>query len=61
MNDKQVKKIRRWCKASFNATPLDQRGDLTLDIYINHVKEKWKTDSQFRVFMEKSMKQHYLL
>ena len=60
MNGKQKKNIDRWCKASFEATPIEQRGDLTLETYIKKIKSIWSSDAKFREFMDMSMKQHYL-
>jgi hypothetical protein len=60
MNGKQTKAIRKWCAASFEATPLHERGDLTLEVYTNRVKDFWKATPNFRVFMEESMRQHFL-
>jgi hypothetical protein len=60
MNGKQMKKIRTWCQASFDATPVEERNGLTIDVYINRVKNFWKVTPDFQKFMTMSLKQHYL-
>ena len=60
MNGKQVKKINKWCKASFDATPVDERKGMTLEGYTNRVKEFWKVTPDFQKFVTMSLKQHYL-
>lgn len=60
MNGKQKKNIARWCEASYNATSPEELGNETLESYTKKVKNFWKANPDFRVFMDHSMKSHYL-
>jgi hypothetical protein len=60
LNGKQAKKIRKWCEASYLATPTDELNGLTLEQYEGRVKEFWKVTPDFQKFMTMSLAQHYL-
>lgn len=59
MNAKQVKKIRKWCTASYKETDPSQRGNMTLEQYIEKAKSFWKITPDFRTFVDTSLREHF--
>ena len=60
MNEKQIKRIRKWCKASWEATPIEQRSGFSyLEEYVSAIKKECLSNPKSLEFINHSLKTHY--
>ena len=60
MNEKQMKRIRRWSKASWDATPIEQRSGFTsLEQYTEAIKKECQANPNSLKLINHSLKKHY--
>jgi hypothetical protein len=60
MRGSQIKKIRRWCKASWEATPAEEQANFgTLEKYIECMKNECVKNPDAKKFVDWSLKEHF--
>ena len=60
MRGSQLKKIKKWCEASWNETTPEEKEKFgTFDYYLKCMKEECKRNPQAKKFVQWSLDEHF--